>query len=64
MKVCPAPGCPTLFTAGRCAVHRREYEQQRGSRQERGYDAYHDRPAPSGSRSSQRVTCAAGDATT
>lgn len=42
---CPAPGCPTILTGGerRCAKHAREYEQQRGTRQQRGYDTNHDR---------------------
>jgi hypothetical protein len=41
-KVCPRPGCPELTTGGPCAVHRREAEQARGSRHERGYDAKHE----------------------
>lgn len=43
MKVCAEPGCPSLVSNGRCATHRREVERRRGSRQERGYDAGHDR---------------------
>jgi len=44
MRVCSQPGCPTLVAeAGRCAEHRRSYEQKRGTRQARGYDAAHDR---------------------
>lgn len=42
-KICLEPGCPTPVDGTRCDVHRREREQQRGSRQERGYDAAHDR---------------------
>lgn len=43
MKVCAEPGCPTLTAAARCDTHRREVERRRGSRQQRGYDAAHDR---------------------
>lgn len=43
MKVCAEPGCPTLVKGGRCTIHAREAEKRRGSRQERGYDANHDR---------------------
>lgn len=47
MRVCNAPGCPTLVPAdtrgGRCPEHQRQAEQARGTRQQRGYDARHDR---------------------
>lgn len=43
LKVCPTPGCPELVTSGRCAQHRREAEQARGTKQARGYDREHDR---------------------
>lgn len=45
MKVCPKPGCPVLIPATRryCPEHARDYEQRRGSRQQRGYDATHNR---------------------
>lgn len=43
MRVCPAPGCPELTPGGPCAVHRRQREQQRGTRQQRGYGAEHSR---------------------
>lgn len=42
MRVCPEPGCPELVDKGRCKDHRRQREQQRGTRQQRGYDATHD----------------------
>jgi hypothetical protein len=41
--VCLEPGCPELVTSGRCFTHRRQREIARGSRQQRGYDAKHDR---------------------
>lgn len=43
LRVCSEPGCPELVTKGRCQAHSRAHEQRRGSRQERGYDAAHDR---------------------
>ncbi|GEB16677.1 hypothetical protein SAMN05421671_4106 [Pimelobacter simplex] len=43
MKVCLEPGCPTLTKATRCAKHTRAKDRARGTRQERGYDAAHDR---------------------
>lgn len=43
MKVCLEPGCPTLTPKSRCDRHRRERERARGTRQERGYAADHDR---------------------
>lgn len=39
--VCPAPSCPELTSGGRCPTHRRQTEQARGTRQQRGYDADH-----------------------
>jgi hypothetical protein len=42
MRVCAEPGCPAIIEGRRCAEHARDYERQRGSRQERGYDAEHD----------------------
>lgn len=38
LRVCAEPGCPELVESGRCATHRREREQRRGTRQQRGYD--------------------------
>lgn len=36
---CSVPGCPEVTArGGRCEVHRREAEQQRGTAAERGYD--------------------------
>lgn len=43
MKVCAEPGCPTLTHSSRCPTHTRERDRARGSRQQRGYDAHHDR---------------------
>ncbi len=34
---CAEPRCPTLVTKGRCALHRRQVEQRRGSAYSRGY---------------------------
>ncbi|MFI6819736.1 hypothetical protein ACIBJE_02140 [Micromonospora sp. NPDC050187] len=42
-RVCAEPGCPTLTSARRCDDHQRQREQARGTRQQRGYDAAHDR---------------------
>ena len=42
MKVCSEPGCPALQPEARCLRHRREREQARGSRQDRGYDRAHE----------------------
>lgn len=40
LTVCSTPGCPQYVTAGgRCAACRRQYEQQRGTFRERGYQA-------------------------
>ena len=45
MRVCCVPGCPTLVPKGtsHCAPHRSEHERSRGTKQQRGYDANHDR---------------------
>lgn len=46
-RVCSEPGCPNLTTpgarGGRCKDCAREADRARGTRQERGYDAQHDR---------------------
>lgn len=42
MRVCSEPGCPELVETGRCATHRRQREQYRGTRQSRGYDRAHE----------------------
>ena len=42
-RVCAEPDCPELVTRGRCTTHTREQDRQRGTRQQRGYDAAHDR---------------------
>ena len=41
---CPASGCPRIITNGAryCTEHARAYDQARGTRQSRGYDASHD----------------------
>lgn len=43
MRVCAEPGCPTLTKRTRCAKHQQAADQARGTRQQRGYDAAHDR---------------------
>lgn len=42
-RVCGQPGCPVLTGGSRCAEHQRQAEHARGARQQRGYDAEHDR---------------------
>lgn len=46
-RVCREKGCPALVDAtayrGRCVRHQQAYEAQRGTRQQRGYDADHER---------------------
>ena len=42
-KVCAVPGCPTLTTSTHCPPHARQVDRARGTRQQRGYDAEHDR---------------------
>jgi hypothetical protein len=41
-RPCLEPGCPRLQPATRCAEHTRAKDRQRGTRQQRGYDAQHD----------------------
>ena len=43
MHVCSQPGCPEVQEAHRCPAHARQVEQARGSRQQRGYGAQHDK---------------------
>lgn len=43
LKTCSVPGCPELVPSGRCAQHRREAEQRRGTARQRGYDRAHER---------------------
>ena len=43
MRVCAEPGCPELQPESRCLEHRRQGERKRGTRQQRGYGAEHDR---------------------
>ena len=42
-RPCAEPGCPTITDATRCPTHTRERDRARGTRQDRGYDAAHDR---------------------
>lgn len=44
-RVCLESGCPLLIDAGegRCTKHKRVRDKARGTRQDRGYDAVHDR---------------------
>lgn len=41
MRVCAEPGCGALQDETRCPAHRSQREQQRGSREARGYDHSH-----------------------
>lgn len=41
MQVCPALGCPTLTTGGRCDIHARSADRRRGTARERGYRGAH-----------------------
>jgi hypothetical protein len=43
MRVCSQPGCPTISTKRRCDQHQAQAERARGTRQQRGYDAAHER---------------------
>lgn len=44
MRVCSQPGCGVLVPkSGYCTSHVRERARARGTRQQRGYDAAHDR---------------------
>lgn len=43
MRVCPEPGCPEVQAERRCPDHARQAERARGTRQQRGYGAEHDR---------------------
>lgn len=42
LRVCPAKGCTNLTQGGRCTDCLRQADRDRGTRQERGYDAAHD----------------------
>lgn len=41
MRVCAEPDCPELTSKRRCATHQAQVERDRGTRQQRGYDAEH-----------------------
>lgn len=43
MKVCAQPGCPEITERRHCDEHATERERARGTRQQRGYTAEHDR---------------------
>lgn len=64
LAVCAVPGCGELIprqTRGRrCATHRRQLEDERGSRQARGYGSDHDALRASYQRrmdAGERFTC-------
>lgn len=42
-RPCAEHGCPTIVSTTRCPEHTRTRDKARGTRQERGYDAAHDR---------------------
>lgn len=42
-RVCAEAGCPEIVDTTRCPKHTRTKDRARGKRQERGYDAAHDR---------------------
>lgn len=42
-RICPRPGCAKPADGRYCTAHNREYERARGTRQERGYGAAHQR---------------------
>lgn len=41
-RVCIEDGCPVLTDATRCADHTKRRDHERGTRQQRGYDAAYD----------------------
>jgi ribosomal protein L44E len=43
MRVCADTGCHELTDTTRCPAHTRAKDMSRGTRQQRGYDAAHDR---------------------
>lgn len=43
LKVCAEADCPELIDGTRCPDHTRTQDQARGTRQQRGYGAAHDR---------------------
>ena len=62
---CPGKGCPTIITNGAryCPTHAREYEQRRGTRQQRGYGHEHQMLRAEWQRridSGEVITCADG----
>ncbi|MFC3299625.1 hypothetical protein FJV46_10630 [Arthrobacter agilis] len=42
-RVCRMHGCPRIQDAKLCDEHARSHEKRRGTRQQRGYDAAHDK---------------------
>lgn len=60
LRVCSEPGCPILTDKPRCLNHRRQAEQARGSRADRGYNATHIRTRADWQRridAGEHVTC-------
>ena len=45
MRYCLEPGCGSLVARGRCARHRRQVDQARGSQRDRGYTRRWERQA-------------------
>lgn len=43
LRVCAEPECPTLTKQSRCPAHTRAKDKARGTRQQRGYGAAHDK---------------------
>jgi hypothetical protein len=43
LRVCSEPGCPELTESRHCDDHAAAHERRRGTRQQRGYTAAHDR---------------------
>ena len=60
LRVCAEAGCPELTETTRCITHTRTRDKARGTRQERGYDATHDRLRASWARkvATGQVMCA------
>ena len=44
-RVCAESGCPELTDSTRCIEHTRQRDKARGTRQQRGYGAAHEREA-------------------
>ena len=60
LRPCIEPDCPVLTDRTRCLDHTRSKDRERGTRQQRGYDAAHDREARAwreSIRRGERVLC-------